>query len=77
MVYEKNIFDPKAFGASIKARMEALGMTFLDAEVDSGVGATTLFRVTRKGSAPSVENYLRLTRWLGASASRVQWAREP
>ncbi|WP_199091580.1 hypothetical protein [Bosea sp. ASV33] len=61
------IFDPVAFGQSVKDCSAALGMSVREAAEDSGVPAATFNRVQR-GNAPDVENYLRLTAWLASNS---------
>lgn len=59
-----HVFDPEDFGNLVKAKMERDRLSTRDVEKQTRVSHGTINRVTR-GFAPDVENFLRLSKWLG------------
>jgi len=60
------MFDPVKFGKKIAAKLKREGLSYRDAQDASGVDHAIIHRVAN-GRPPSVENYLRLTYWIGHS----------
>jgi hypothetical protein len=57
------LFDSKAFGQRVAARLAWEHLSYREAQIASGVDHAVIHRISR-GKPPSVENYLRLLRWL-------------
>ncbi len=62
----KRLYDPHLFGARIWANLLRDGqrLSYQDAAKEIGVSAATVCRIIQ-GKAPSVENFLRFSVWLG------------
>ena len=63
----KPLFDAAAFGSRVLRTMRKRGESFREVQVKTGVDHVTVFGVSN-GKPPSVENYLRLLRWLETGA---------
>lgn len=59
----KPLFCPEAFGKLVKHNLALGGVSLREAENLCGVDKATICRVTQ-GKSPTVENYLRLKRWM-------------
>jgi transcriptional regulator with XRE-family HTH domain len=58
-----NLFNNRRFGARVRAELKRQKLSMRRAERIIGVDSSTLCRVT-SGYALTVENYLRLLKWL-------------
>jgi len=63
----RRLFDPVKFGRRVAAKVRRERLSYREAEAQSGVDHAIIHRVA-SGKPPTVENYLRLVRWLGDGA---------
>jgi transcriptional regulator with XRE-family HTH domain len=62
------VFDPVAFGRSIRVLLAELNIQQREAARMMGVDKCVLNRICKHGNPPSVENYLRITAWMNTCA---------
>lgn len=60
----ENVFDPIAFGRSIRILLAELNIQQREAARMIGVDKCVLNRICKHGNPPSVENYLRIIGWM-------------
>ena len=71
----QSLFDPTKFGRRVAKAIDKSGLSLRRAATSMSVDQATLCR-TAHGGAPSVETYLRITRWLDEEAAREKLARK-
>lgn len=59
------LFDPSAFARVLRVRIAELGIDSRTAASQIGVHPSVVCRIC-KGKQPTVETYLRITRWLAS-----------
>lgn len=64
----KSLFDPEAYARTIRVRLAELNLQQQDAARDMAVDKSVLCRICKHAKPPSVENYLRINRWLQYTA---------
>lgn len=60
----EQLFDPVAFALRVRLRMAERNLMLSEAARESAVDKSILCRICRHNKPPSVENYLRLQKWL-------------
>jgi transcriptional regulator with XRE-family HTH domain len=61
------LFNPASFARLVRVEMASRNLSYRDLEAEVGVDQATLHRVCKRERPPSVETYLRLVDWMGAS----------
>lgn len=61
----KPMFNADEFAREIRRKLADRNISKKEAAAEMDVNASTLTRITADGKAPDVENYLRISKWLG------------
>jgi transcriptional regulator with XRE-family HTH domain len=59
----EQLFNPEEFGRKVATALTRRGMTIRKGAEVLGISRTSLHRITQ-GTAPDVESYLRLLKWI-------------
>lgn len=59
------MFNADEFAREIRRKLADRNISKKEAAAEMDVNASTLTRITADGKAPDVENYLRISKWLG------------
>ncbi len=71
----KRLFNPQEFARRIRVRMAEEGMDMKTAARLIGCSHSTISRVCAGISAPDVENYLRIEKWLSKAQAKPSTSR--
>jgi transcriptional regulator with XRE-family HTH domain len=74
MTARSAIFDPVAFGRSIRILLAELNIQQREAARMMGVDKCVLNRICKHGNPPSVENYLRIVGWMNKQSAALSKA---
>lgn len=60
----------KTFAGLVREHRTGLGLSYREAEVDSGVDKASICRVER-GIVPTLPNFAKIVRWIGADPAKL------